>query len=152
MPHIFISDLKPGDKINQFFLIKRKERRKTRNGKDYLDLSVSDRTGTMAAKIWGEAVDRFDSLFSEGEFVGIAGRIESFQDEPQMTIERIKGIRHLSTEQLDSAGFNPDLLVPASPLDIPSLWKDLLGWAEEEIHHPALRELTLVVDPGSWTA
>ncbi len=143
MPHIFISDLKPGDKINQFFLIKRKERRKTRNGKDYLDLSVADRTGTLAAKIWSEAVDRFDPLFSEGEFVGIAGRVESFQDEPQMTIERIKGIQHLSSEQLDSAGFNPDLLVPASSLDIPSLWNDLMGWVEEEIHHPVLRELTL---------
>ncbi len=143
MPHIFISDLKPGDKINQFFLVKRKDRRKTRNGKDYLDLSVADRTGALAAKIWSEALDRFDPLFSEEEFVGIVGRVENFQDELQLAIEGIKGVRHLSPEQLDLAGFNPDLLIPATPLDIPSLWDDLLGWAQDEISHPALRELTL---------
>jgi len=143
MPHIFISDLKPGDRINQFFLIKRKERRRTRTGKDYLDLSVGDRTGTLTAKIWSEAVDQVDPLFSEGQFAGITGRIETFQDEPQLTIERIKGIQHLSSEQLELAGFNPDLLIPTSPLDISTLWNDLLTWVEEEIHHPALRELTL---------
>lgn len=143
MPHLFIADLKPGDKLNQFFLIKRKERRRTRTGKDYLDLSVADRTGTLAAKIWSEAVDQLDPLFAEGQFAGLVGRVETYQDEPQLTIERIKGIQHLSPEQLDLAGFNPDLLVPSSSLDLPSLWKQLLHWVEEEIHHPSLRDLTL---------
>lgn len=143
MPHIFISELKPGDKINQFFLIKRKERRKTRTGKNYLDLTVTDRTGTLAAKIWSEAMEQLDPLFSEGQFAGVAGKIESFQDEPQLTIERIRGIQSWSPEQLDSAGFDPDLLIPASPLDIPLLWDRLLSWVREEIHHPGLRELTL---------
>ncbi len=143
MPHIFISDLKPGDRINQFFLIKRKERRKTRTGKNYLDLTVTDRTGTLAAKIWSEAMEQLDPLFSEGQFAGVAGKIESFQDEPQLTIERIRGIQNWSPEQLDSAGFDPDLLIPASTLDIPLLWNNLLSWVREEIHHPGLRELTL---------
>lgn len=143
MPHLFIADLKPGDKLNQFFLIKRKERRRTRTGKDYLDLSVSDRTGTLAAKIWSEAVDQLDPLFAEGQFAGLAGRVETYQDEPQLTIERIKGIQHLSSEQLELAGFNPDFLVPSSSLDLPSLWNQLLHWVAEEIHHPALRDLTL---------
>ncbi|MBA4392417.1 MAG: hypothetical protein C0407_02575 [Desulfobacca sp.] len=143
MPHILISNLKPGDKINQFFLIKKKERRRTKTGKDYLDLSVADRSGILTAKIWSEAVDRFDPLFDEGKFAGIAGRVETYQEEPQLTIERIKGIQHLSQEQLDLAGFNPDFLIPASPLDISSLWNELLTWVEEEIHHPSLKALTL---------
>ena len=143
MPHIFIADLKPGDKINQFFLIKKKERRRTRIGKDYLDLSVADRSGVLAAKIWSEGVDSFDPLFSEGQFAGIAGRVETYQDDPQLTIERIKGVDHLSPEQLDSAGFDPDLLIPASPLDLASLWQQLLNWVEEDIGHPDLKALTL---------
>lgn len=143
MPHIFISDLKTGDKINQFFLIKRKERRRTKNGKDYLDLSVADRTGTMAAKIWSEAIPRFDALFLEGQFAGVGGRIETFQDDLQLTIERIKGVQHWPAEQLASAGFDPDLLVPSSPLNIAQLWEDLLALVESEISHPSLRQLTL---------
>jgi len=143
MPHIFIADLKPGDKINQFFLIKRKERRRTRTGKDYLDLSLADRTGTLAAKVWSEALDQFDPLFAEGQFAGIAGRVESYQDELQLNIERIKGIQYWSSEQLDLAGFNPDDLIPATDLDIPSLWEGLLTRVKEEIRHPALQALTL---------
>ncbi|MBI4765520.1 MAG: HD domain-containing protein [Deltaproteobacteria bacterium] len=142
MPHTFITDLRPGDKINQFFLVKRKERRRTRTGKDYLDISLADCSGALGAKIWGEAVDQFDPLFAEGQFAGIAGRVESYQDEPQLNIERIKGIQHWSSEQLGLAGFNPDLLIPVCPLDITSLWKDLLTWVKE-IQHPVLRELTL---------
>lgn len=109
MPHIFISDLKAGDKVNQFFLVKRKERRRTRTGKDYLDLSVADRTGTLNAKVWSEGVSRSDPLFMEGQFAAIAGRIELFQDDLQLTVEQIKGNQHWLPEQLESAGFNPDL-------------------------------------------
>jgi len=143
MPHTFISDLKPGDKINQFFLIKKKERRRTKTGKDYLDISLADKTGTLAAKIWSEMVDQFDPVFAEGQFAGIAGRVETYQEELQLIIERIKGVQHWSSEQLTLAGFNPDLLIPHTSLDIPSLWKNLLTWVEEEIHHPALQALTL---------
>lgn len=145
MTHTFIIDLKPGDRINQFFLIKRKERRQTRTGKNYLDISLADRTGTLGAKIWSEAVDQCDPFFSEGQFAGVAGRVETYQDESQVTIDRIKGVQHWSSEQLDQAGFNPDLLIPASPLDIFSLWNDLLTWIREEIQHPGLRELTLAL-------
>jgi len=143
MPHIFIADLKPGDKVNQFFLIKKKERRRTKSGKDYLDLSLADRSGVLTAKIWNESLERFDPVFAEGQFAGIAGRVELYQEELQLTIERIKGIEHLSPEQLDLAGFNPDLLIPTSALDIPFLWDQLLTWMEEDLQHPALKALTL---------
>jgi 3'-5' exoribonuclease len=145
MPHTFISDLKPGDRINQFFLVKRKERRQTRTGKDYLDITLADRTGTLGAKIWSEAVDQVDPFFAEGQFAGVAGRVESYQDEPQLSIDRIKGIQHWSPEQLDSAGFDPDLLIPVSNLDISCLWNELITAVKEEIQHPALRALTLAL-------
>lgn len=143
MAHTFITNLKSGDRINQFFLIKKKNRRRTRTGKDYLDLSVADRTGSLPAKIWGEGVEPFDALFDEGQFAGVAGRVETFQDEPQLTVERIKGIQYWSSEQLTLAGFNPDLLIPSSPLESSSIWNELLTWIGEEVRHPALRELTL---------
>jgi 3'-5' exoribonuclease len=143
MPHIFIADLKPGDRINQFFLVRRKERRRTRTGKDYLDILLVDRSGTLSAKVWSEVLDQFDPLFAEGQFAGIAGRVENYQDELQLSIERIQGVQHWSPEQLNLAGFNPDWLIPSTSLDIPSLWESLLTWVKEEIHHPSLQALTL---------
>jgi 3'-5' exoribonuclease len=145
MPHLFISELKSGDKINQFFLIKRKERRRTKTGKDYLDLTLADRSGTLNGKIWSEGVTRFDPLFKEGHFAAVAGRIESFQEDRQLTVERIRGIEHFPAEQLESAGYDPDLLLPATPLDTEVLWKDLLTWVEEEISDPSLQALTLAL-------
>ena len=44
MPHIFLNELKPGIKVNQYFLIKKRGRRRTRGGKDYLDIILADRT------------------------------------------------------------------------------------------------------------
>lgn len=143
MAHLFIADLKPGDKVNQFFLIKRKERRLTRTGKVYLDLTLADKSGTLSGKIWNENLERLDPLFSAGQFAAVAGRVESFQEELQLTVEKIRGIRHWSPEQLEKAGFDPDLLIPPSPVKIGSLWEDLTRVAREDIGHPTLRQLTL---------
>jgi 3'-5' exoribonuclease len=145
MSHIFISDLKPGDKVNQFFLVKRKERRRARNGKDFLDLTLADKTGSLNGKIWSEHLEGLEPLFSEGQFAGVAGRVEAFQDELQLTVEKIRGIRHWSPEQLEKAGFDPDLLVPPPPVEIEPLWEGLTRLVKEEIRHPALKQLTLTL-------
>jgi 3'-5' exoribonuclease len=154
MPHILISDLKAGDKVSQFFLVKKKERRRARTGKDYLDLLLADRSGVLGAKIWSESLDQYEPLFQEGQFAGIAGRVETYQDEIQLIIERIKGIQLLEPEQLTKAGFDLDLLVPAADLDIPALWSQLLDWVEQEIESPPLKELTrhlLISNETVWT-
>jgi 3'-5' exoribonuclease len=154
MPHIFITDLKPGDKLSQFFLVKKKERRRTRTGKDYLDLLLADRSGVLGAKIWSESLDQYDPLFQEGQFAGIVGRVETYQDEVQLIIDRIKGIQFLDPEQLTKAGFDPELLVPAANLDIPALWSQLLAWVDQDIESPPLKELTrhlLINHETAWT-
>jgi 3'-5' exoribonuclease len=143
MPHHFIGDFKAGQKINQFFLIRKKERRRTRTGKDYLDLVLADRTGTVGGKIWSEQITALEPLFAAGEFAGVAGRVESFQDELQLTVERIKGVSRFTPDQLAAAPFDPDLLVPASPCDTVALWSEMHVWAEQEIENPGLRSLTL---------
>ena len=143
MPHIFIADLKPGDRISQFFLIKKKERRRTRTGKDYLDVLLTDRTGSLGAKIWSEALNQVDPLFLEGQFAGVAGKVESFQDELHLAIEKIKGVTFMDPEQLQKAGFEMDLLIPRTDLDIPAAWDALLAGVEAEVEPPSLKALTL---------
>lgn len=143
MPHIFISDLKPGQKINQYFLVKKKERRRTRTGKDYLDLLLSDRTGTLGGKIWSDQVNPLDHLFEAGQFAGVSGRVDTFQDELQITVERIRGVGLLSPEQLAASRFDPDLLIPSTPFVPQQLLEELRRWAELEIEPETLRQLTL---------
>lgn len=143
MSHIYIADLKAGDRVNQFFLVKRKEKRRTRNGKDFLDLTLADKTGIINGKIWSENLERLDPLFSDGQFAGVAGRVESYQDGLQLIVEKIRDIRSWDPEQLEKAGFDPDLLVSPPPVDIEHLWEALNRLAREEIRHPTLNQLTL---------
>ena len=89
MSHIFISELKTGDKVNQFFLVKRKERRRTRNGKDFLDLTLADKTGSLNGKIWSEHLEGLEPLFSEGQFAGVAGRVEALRPRPGFRVPNI---------------------------------------------------------------
>jgi 3'-5' exoribonuclease len=142
MPHTFVNELKPGSKVNQYFLVKKKERRRTRAGKEYLDLLLADRTGSLVGKIWSESLEQLDPLFEANQFAGVAGKVESYQDERQLTIDRIKGTHLIPPEQLEASHFDPGLLVPASPLDPLELWDELLHWVETEIEAPDLKTLT----------
>jgi 3'-5' exoribonuclease len=148
MPHIFIADLKPGDRVSQFFLIKKKERRRTRAGKDYLDVLLADRTGSLGAKIWSEILNQVDPSFLEGQFAGVAGKVESFQDELQLTVEKIKTVALMDPEQLQKAGFEMDLLIPRTDLDIPATWDALLAGVEADVDPPSLKALTLSLLQG----
>ena len=116
MPHIFINELKPGSKVNQYFLVKKKERRRTRGGKEYLDITLADRTGNLGAKIWSESLDQLDPLFEAGQFSGVAGKVDAYQDERQLTIERIKGTHLIPPEQQEVSHFRRHWLRPPKAL------------------------------------
>ena len=112
MPHTFVNELKPGSKVNQYFLITKKERRRTRGGKDYLDITLADRTGSLGGKIWSESLEQMDPLFEAGRFAGVAGKVDSYQDERQLTIERIKGTHLIPPEQLETPPFRSRFACP----------------------------------------
>ena len=120
MPHIFVNDLKPGIKVNQYFLIKKKERRRTRGGKDYLDIILADRTGNLGAKSGAKSLEQMDPLFEAGQFAGKAGKADSYQDERQLTIQRIKGT-HLIPLVTVGLPFQAALVRP------PKAYKNLFG-------------------------
>ncbi len=55
MKNLFVSDLKEGLSLfEEDFAIKNMRKAVTKNGKPYLDLELSDRTGSLKAKVWSE--------------------------------------------------------------------------------------------------
>jgi 3'-5' exoribonuclease len=116
MVHIFVNNLKAGSKVNQYFLITKKERRRTRGGKDYLDIILADRTGSLGGKIWSESLDQLDPLFEAGQFAGVAGKVDSYQDERQLTVERIKGTHLIPPERLEASHFRQHWVRPPKAL------------------------------------
>jgi len=139
--HVPVADIREGQRLNQFFLVKRKARRSTRTGDPYLEIVLADRTGTLAARAWAEATQRYASEFEEGEFVYVEGRSETYRGALQVIVE---SIRRLAPAELDagrSPGFDPALLVPTTDQDVDQMWNELTELARTLSPDP-LRELT----------
>jgi len=87
---ICVKDLKAGDTILQYFLLKSKDLRKTRSGENYLDLALCDATGTISAKIWSDAMRKWGQDFNPGDCVKVEGRVEFYRDRGQIIIDKIR--------------------------------------------------------------
>ena len=62
MPRKFISQLNGGTTIDDIFLVQNKELRTTKNGSLYIQAQLSDRTGTIDARMWDAGKPFFESL------------------------------------------------------------------------------------------
>ena len=140
--HVPISDLREGQRISQCFLVKRKAQRSTRTGDPYLEILLADRTGTLPARAWAEATQRYASQFEEGEFVFVEGRSETYRGTLQLIVETIRRMTPAEEETGQARGFDPALLVPSSERDVEEMWNSLLGLAQSIDPEP-LRLLTL---------
>ena len=117
-PQVCIKDIKAGDTILQFFQLKSKETRTTRSGLNYLDLILADATGTIATKMWAEAIRKWGQDFEPGDFLKVEGRVETYRDHNQLVIDKIR--RCDPSEVPD-----PSRLVRTTPYDPDALFQDL---------------------------
>jgi 3'-5' exoribonuclease len=139
--HVPVTDLHEGTRVTQCFLVKKKAQRSTRTGDPYLELVLADRSGTIAARAWAEAAQRYASAFEEGDFVSVQARVETYRNALQLIVE---SIRRLTVEEREGGklpGFDPGLLVPTSERSIDEMWSKLLALAAT-IEPEPLRVLT----------
>ena len=52
---IYINDLKENTKIDDIFLVQNKNIAATKNGKPYIALNLSDKTGVVKSRVWDNA-------------------------------------------------------------------------------------------------
>ncbi len=90
MTHTLVKDLKTGTAVVQFFQVRSKDSRKTRGGQDYVDLVLGDRSGTISAKMWSDVLRRWGQEFSPGDFVRVDARVETYLDNNQMVVDKIR--------------------------------------------------------------
>ena len=59
----FVADLKPQDVVRSTFLVRSKGVMQAKNGRPYLALTLSDRTGIVDTRVWSDdAVELADRL------------------------------------------------------------------------------------------
>ena len=55
MNKIFISDFKDKQKVDSYFILRKKNQKLTKNNKPYLELGLADKTGNIEARLWDNA-------------------------------------------------------------------------------------------------
>lgn len=96
--------------VDAFCLIKSVEIKTDRNGKDYLDMKVTDIDGEMSAKRWGVKDDERD--FKSGDFVKIRGTEDSFNGNLQFKVEAIRKVTE--ADNVNIADFVPVACLPGN--------------------------------------
>ncbi len=140
--HVPVADIREGQRVGQCFLVKRKAQRSTRAGDPYLEIVLADRTGTLPARAWAEATQRYASQFDEGEFVFVEGRSETYRGNLQVIVESIRRLTTAERESDQLPGFDPALLVPTTERDVDEMWSEIVALAES-VEPEALRRVTL---------
>ncbi len=115
----FLDDKMVGAKVNDIFYIRYCRQLKTRDGRDFIILELTDKTGTIQGKIW-DKVNSLKELCSPGNFVEVTGNVSTYDEEVQLKINDINII--------DDKKISADDFIPSSRLNIEEMYKELLGY------------------------
>ncbi|MFH1552462.1 MAG: HD domain-containing protein [Candidatus Omnitrophota bacterium] len=85
----FISDFKDKERIDSFFMLRKKNVKLTKYDKPYLEPSLSDKTGKIEGRLW-EKAEEFDKLVDTGDVVHVKGAVDKFREEKQLKVDSIE--------------------------------------------------------------
>ena len=136
IPLSTIGTFKANEEVRAYLLLKEKHLRLTRDGKPYLDVMLSDRSGTIIGKIWEHAGD-IEPMIETGSPVGVRAIVEDFRGNIQLNIKRIVPVNE---EDFASKGFSWELILPQSETNSDKLWK-FIEKSIAKVNNPYLSQL-----------
>jgi 3'-5' exoribonuclease len=110
MPRRYVSELTHQEAVDQVFVANEKQLRPNRNGNLYLQLDLSDRTGSIAARIWN-ANDALYKSFESGDYIHVVGTAQLYQGSMQIIATKLHKV---DPSEIDEADFVP---LPAVEVD-----------------------------------
>ena len=103
MPRRLVSQFGHQEAIDQVFLVSQKQLRPNRNGNLYLQVELSDRSGTISARMWNASESDYRN-FDDGDFVRVEGNTQVYQGCLQLIASNICKARH---DEIDYGDFMP---------------------------------------------
>ena len=111
----FIHSLQSGENVSWFYRVQEITKKKTKNGDDYLDLTLMDKTGRIPAKIWSNVAE-YQKLLRAGDVYKINGEIRDYRGKKQLTVS------HLRAVASGDPGFAPTISMKRRPLTAKRCW------------------------------
>ena len=127
----FIEGLREGIHVSDVYLCKQKQIAMTKAGKEYGNLILQDKTGTIDSKIWdlsSPGIGNFETM----DYVFIEADVTVFQGTNQLNIRRIR--------KADEGEYSPGDYLPISKKDIAVMYDELKGFIKS-IKNPYLHQL-----------
>lgn len=101
-----IKELQNRDVIDHYFLLRKFELKKRKDGNNYLTIEVGDKSGTILGNCW-EGFDEFYKGAYVGAIIKVKGSVELYNDRLQLRIENLS-----LTDEKDDVSLND--FIPAS--------------------------------------
>lgn len=127
----YLKDYRDGDRVHDVYLCKHKQAAVTKNGKNYLNVILQDKSGTMDAKVWDPnsmGIEEFEPM----DYIEVGGDVSSFQSSLQISVKRVRVCRE--------GEYNPADYLPVSEKNIEEMYQELLGMIQRT-KNPFLKEL-----------
>lgn len=92
MKEIFIKDLRKDQEVTEFFMVKASAIKTGANGKQYLDITLGDKTGEVSGKKWDVSESEYPVLaeIKEKDIVKIKGIVTEWAGQLQIRVQRIR--------------------------------------------------------------
>lgn len=135
MKEIYVKDLRKDQEITEFFMVKSAAVKTGSNGKQYLDITLGDKTGELTGKKWDVSDGEYPALvdIKEKDIVKIKGVITEWAGQLQFRVQRIRKANENDGQQIGD-------FVKAAPED-PQEMYDFIFDTAQNLTDRDLREL-----------
>ena len=112
----YLKELNDGDRVSDVYLCKHSQTAMTKTGKEYINLVLQDKTGSIDAKIWDPGSGGI-SDFKDLDYIYIMGDAHTYNGAIQISVSRLK-VAH-------DGEFVPADYLPMSQYDNEEMYKEL---------------------------
>ena len=127
---MYLADIKRDDRFEGYLIVRSAEQRASANGKNYLDMTLADKSGSINAKMWDGTVQPPLA----GSIVKVRATGNEFNGRMQLRVEKIRAAESRDTVDMST-------LIPCAPRD-PKEMLDEVVRAADHIADPDLRKIT----------
>lgn len=114
----YLNTLNEGERVNGIYFCRQKTSATTKNGKEYVNLTLQDKTGTIDSKVWNPSSpgvrDDFDSL----DYVVVTGEVTVFNGGLQLNVSAV--------QKAEPGTYNEADYLPSSERDIDEMFAELM--------------------------
>ena len=127
---MYLADIKRDDRFEGYLIVRSAEQRASANGKNYLDMTLADKSGSINAKMWDGTVQPPLA----GSIVKVRATGNEFNGRMQLRVEKIRAAE--SRDPVDMSA-----LIPCAPRDPNEMLGEVVR-AADHIADPDLRRIT----------